>query len=149
RAQGVVGPPGGAHDGVDAVIDEPVHVLRGRGGDGEVDRDLGTGLGERLQGVVAADARDQLEVGRLLDGAAGGSAHPAGGAEDGDADAAGRGVGHGFSSMRQGAGYAGGAQLSGPTSTRVLKEPARRVASAPTSSTPTAPMRARVSSTLV
>src|SRR5699024_2216838 len=96
RLERLLGPPGGADHGVDAVFDQPAHVLGGDRRDGEVDRDLRTRFGDRGELVPAADARDQLEVRCLLDGAAGGGAHPPGGAEHGDAGGAGRGVrGHG------------------------------------------------------
>ena len=66
--EALVGPAGGADDGVDAVADAEVEVVHHRGRGGEVDRDLGAGLGQRLQLVAPAERGDQLHVLGGLDG---------------------------------------------------------------------------------
>src|SRR5690606_10994816 len=104
---------GGADHGVDAVVDQPGDVVGGGGGDDEVDRDLCPGRGHGGQIVAAADPGDELEVVGVLDGAAGGGAHAAGGAEHGDAGGVcerrgpGGSGGHGGSWGRGGAGRDG------------------------------------------
>ena len=67
--QRLVGPAGGADDQVDARVDQRVHVALGGGRDGEVDRDLGTGVGDELQVGTGVERGDELQVRGGLDGA--------------------------------------------------------------------------------
>ena len=66
--EALVGPAGGADDGVDAVADAEVEVAHDRGRGGQFDGDLGAGLGQRLQLVAPAEGGDQLHVLGGLDG---------------------------------------------------------------------------------
>ncbi len=80
--EALVGPAGGADDGVDAVAYAEVEVAHDRGGRGQFDDDLGAGLHQRLQLVAAAEGGDQLHVLGGLDGPYRLGADTALGAED-------------------------------------------------------------------
>ena len=100
----VVVEPGGADDRVDAVVRAPPQVGAGRVEVGEVDRDLGAGLGQRIgigrhdqpghvdadrfpqvgSGLLGVDRRHQLELGIGGHGLAHGCAHAARRPEDTD-----------------------------------------------------------------
>jgi hypothetical protein len=88
--RGVV-PPGGAHDGVRAGVQHGVHVGLGRRRHGEIDGHVGARQVRGVHGVARVEARDELQVGRRVDGGTGLGAHTAGGSEDGDL----QGLGHG------------------------------------------------------
>ena len=86
--EALVGPAGGADDGVDAVADAEVEVAHHRGRGGQFDHDLGAGLGQGLQLVAPAERGDQFHVVGGLDGPYRLGADPALGAEDGHAQLA-------------------------------------------------------------
>ena len=63
-------PAGGADDGVHAVFDGEADVRLGAFGDGQVHHDPGAGADERVQGIVAAQRGDELQVRGGVDGLA-------------------------------------------------------------------------------
>ena len=71
-----------ADDDVHAVLDAPAHVVESDVGLGEVEGDLGAGLGDRGQVVVDVDLRDDLEPVGLVDGLHGRRTHPSLGSQD-------------------------------------------------------------------
>jgi hypothetical protein len=72
----------GADDDVHSVLDAPAHVVEGDVRLGEVERDLGAGLGDRFQAVVDVDLGDDIEVVGVVDGLDGRRPHPSLGPED-------------------------------------------------------------------
>ena len=84
RREPVLGPAGGADDGVQPVRHAERDVAGGGVRHREVHDHRGTGVHHGLRVVVLVDAGDQLEVVGGLDRGAGGGAHPSGGAHHGD-----------------------------------------------------------------
>ena len=83
----LVGPARGADDQVDARVDQRVHVALGGRRDREVDRDLGTGVGDQLQVGAGVERGDELQVGGGLDGGHDGRSHAARRTQHGHPDA--------------------------------------------------------------
>ena len=71
-----------ADDDVHAVLDAPAHVVEGDVRLGEVERDLGAGVGDRGEVVVDVDLRDDLEVVGVVDGLHRRRSHPSLGSQD-------------------------------------------------------------------
>jgi hypothetical protein len=71
---------------VNAVRGQESDVVHHRVRDREVDRDLNTGTHEILEGVLASQARDQVEVWIRFHGATGLGTHTSGGPEYADLD---------------------------------------------------------------
>ena len=67
-AHAFVGEPGGADDGVDAVVDQELQVVHHDVGMGEVDDDLGAGVGEQAERIARVDPGGEGQVVGCLDG---------------------------------------------------------------------------------
>src|SRR5690606_2333872 len=144
----VVGPAGGADDGVDAVAYAEVEVAHDRGGGGQLHGHLGAPLDEGLQLVVPAEGGHQFHVVGGLYGPYRLRTDPALGAEDGHAQLAHvlrflTGRGQATASCRRDACLS----LSGPMTDREGRRPRTARATERTSSGVTEAIRASMSST--
>src|SRR5690606_11467128 len=123
--------PGGAHDGVQAVVEAPGQVVHDHAGQREVHDHVHTGLDEPVERLVVVDRRGQFQVVGIGHGLADGGAHPAPRAQHTHFD------------------HSNAPRSNGPTAAVVIGCDRISAATARTPSMVTASLRARSSSTLV